>query len=122
MLTFTKGDYKVFAIQFPVSVGDLTGCTVFFTAKRAEDIETANPTDSNAVIKAQEGDHDHPQADAANSKTVMTVEPDDITGPVGEYLCDFQIVDANGRPRTYKKANGDLLDCRITPEATQRTS
>ncbi len=122
MLRFTKGDFRQFAVRFPTSVGDLTGCTVFFTAKKEKDINKDDPQDALAVIKAQESNHAHPAADPENSVTVMTVNPADVTGQPGDYLCDFQIVDANGRPRTYKKANGDLLDCRITPEATQRTS
>jgi hypothetical protein len=121
VLNFTKGDRTQFAVQLPGSP-DLTGCTVFFTAKRREDIETVDPDDELAVVRGQESAHDHPAAAPETGRTVITVLPEDVTGPVGEYLCDDQVVDAGGHPTTYKKWNGDLLKCRISPEATQRTA
>ncbi len=121
VLNITKGDHTQFAIQLPGSP-DLTGCTVFFTAKREEDLDTDDPTDNLGVAKGQETLHDHPEAAPTTGRTVITIDPADVTGPVGEYLCDVQVVDSGGKVTTYKRWNGDLLPCRITPQATQRTA
>lgn len=122
MLKITQGDDKSFGVQLPGNP-DLTGCTVFFTAKREEDIATTNATDSNAVIKAQESAHSHPSAAPTTGKTVITLSAAVTSAAAtGIYLYDIQLKHSGGKIRTYKKANGKLMKCEVTPQATQRTS
>lgn len=120
MLRITRGDDKDIPVRFPF---DLTGSTVYFTVKSDVTVEANDPTDTNAVIKAQEDAHDHPDADPQNGLTVITLSHT-VTGAEivvpGDYVYDIQLIDAGGKRRTAKKSNGDLPPCKITPESTQR--
>ena len=123
MLKITRGDDKSFGVTLP-GTPDLTGCTVYFTVKPEALVDAVDPTDDNAIIKAQESDHDHPSADPTNGKTVITLSAA-VTGAEdvipGEYVYDIQLKDTAGKIRTYKKSNGELPKCEVTPESTQRT-
>jgi hypothetical protein len=46
-------------IPFTLTGVDLTGQTLFFTAKPASKLDTTDPSDSNAVIKASTTAHDN---------------------------------------------------------------
>jgi hypothetical protein len=124
MLRITRGDDKSFGVTLP-GAPNLTGCTVFFTVKPEDLVDKVDTDDSNAVIKAQESVHDHPAADPANGKTVISLTAAVTGGPKavpGEYVYDIQLKDSGGKIRTYKRSNGELPRCQITPEVTQRTT
>lgn len=120
MLKITRGDYKAVPVRVPF---DLTGWTVMLTVKREADVNKDDPSDQMAVIKVDESQHAHPSADPVHGLTIVVI-PESVTtaAPVGDYVYDIQLVDPDGRPRTAKRANGDLPPCQVTPQATQRSA
>ena len=80
-----RGD--TYSIGFQVAM-DLTGTTVFFTAKADFD---ADPTDGNAVIAVEQTNH----IDPTNGKTTIDLSATDTTVQPGEYYYDIQIKDGS---------------------------
>lgn len=68
---------------------DLTGATVYFTAKKRPD---AILDDSSAIIRKDIVEH----VDAANGDTVLNLTVDDTNVAPGRYKADFRIVFADG--------------------------
>lgn len=103
-----RGDRKDMNIRANT---DLTGKTVWFTAK--VDIYPLDATDSTAVIQKSTSSH----IDAVNGITVIEFMHNDTKNVVpGLYYCDIQIVD-DGQPITTQ-----IFRMEVTPEATQRVS
>lgn len=72
---------------------DITGWTLFFTAKR----RLSDP-DSEAAIAKEVTQH----TDAENGITHIVLTPDD-TSDVGNLKADIQVVDDQGKVQTYRK-------------------
>lgn len=68
---------------------DLTGCTVYFTAK--PEIDT-DDTDSNAIIKRDITSH----TDAANGVTGFTTTVEETDHEAGRYIADVWVENAAG--------------------------
>ena len=80
-LNILRGD----SYSISVNMGmDLTGTTVFFTAKPAL---TDDATDTTAVISVEVTSHD----DAANGVTTIALSPTDTNVAPGEYYYDIQV-------------------------------
>jgi len=79
-LWFIRGDSS--SINFTVSM-DLTGATVFFTAKPT----TGDDADSTAVIEVEVTDH----TDPVNGVTVIGLSAANMDVPPGKYYYDIQI-------------------------------
>lgn len=97
------------AIDFTLPGVDLTGATVFFTAKPAL---TDDATDSSAVISVEVVSHTDPTAGV----TVIPLTASDTSVTPGIYFYDIQI----------KKASGDIMSIparkmRIWADVTRRT-
>lgn len=115
MLKITRGDDKSIAITFPTGT-DLTGCTVFFTVKPETEVNATDPSDANAVIKAQTSSHTNPTA----GQTVITLTHTDTGAAApGDYVYDIQLKDSGGNITTY--GNGPK-PCRVLADVGQRTS
>lgn len=77
------------SIDFTIADKDLTGATVFFTAKSAID---ADATDAEAVISVEVTDH----TDPTNGTTVIPLTATDTTVTPGTYYYDIQVKEADG--------------------------
>jgi hypothetical protein len=107
-----RGDTS--SIQFEFSEGgtptDLTGATVYFTAKPALVNDVA---DSSAVIEVEVTSHTDPTA----GKTLIPLTSTDTDVAAGVYFYDIQV----------KKANGDIISIparklEIFQDVTRRTT
>lgn len=99
------------SINFTVAGVDLTGATVFFTAKSA--IEADDAADATAVISTETVSHIDPTAGA----TVIELSPTDTNVTPGLYYYDIQV----------KKASGTIVSVparkmRIWADVTRRTT
>lgn len=80
-LFIIRGD----SLNIPFTVNmDITGATVFFTAKAALDNDVA---DTSAVISVEVTSHDDP----ANGSTTIPLSTSDTNVTPGEYFYDIQI-------------------------------
>lgn len=77
------------SIGFTFSGVDLTGATVFFTAKPTI---SNSADDSDAVISVEVTDHDDP----TNGETTIPLTSSDTNVAPGEYFYDIQIKAADG--------------------------
>ena len=77
------------AIGFAMASTDLTGATVFFTAKPAL---TDDATDTNAVITKEVTSH----TDTTNVRTSIDLDPTDTDVEPGIYFYDIQVKSASG--------------------------
>lgn len=110
-LQIIRGDDVSISVTFTDSNGDpvdITGATVFFTAK--SDIHDA---DADAVISKEVTSHD----DAANGQTTISIADTDTDGLDGIYKYDIQLKDSSGSISS--SIAGDL---EILLDVTQRTS
>ena len=87
---------------------DLTGATVYFTAKTAFDNST---DDSTAVISKDVTSH----TDPTNGVTVISLAASDTNVAAGEYVYDIKLKKATGVQTTVKV--GELV---ILPAVTNR--
>ena|ERR1035437_294321 len=90
---------------------DLTGSTVFFTAKPSID---ADASDAAAVISVEVSSHTDPTA----GKTSIPLTAADTTVTPGEYFYDIQVKEAGGTTIVsipYRKLE-------IVPDITRRTT
>lgn len=88
--------YRGATYDEPLSLGmDLTGATVYFTAKAAFDNDT---TDAAAVIAQDITSH----TDAAAGITQLTLSSSVTDIPPGDYVCDVQVKMADGTVIIYK--------------------
>lgn len=87
---------------------NLTGATVYFTAKTAYDNSI---TDSTAVILKDVTSH----SDPTNGRTVITLTSTDTNIPAGEYVYDIKLKKASNVQMTVKV--GELV---ILPAVTNR--
>lgn len=85
-LFIIRGDTA--SLPFTVDM-DLTGCTVFFTAKSTI---SNSADDSDAVIEVTVTDHDDP----INGITTIPLSASDTDVTPGEYYYDIQIKDGDG--------------------------
>lgn len=74
---------------------DLTGATVYFTAKTDYDDDM---TDTSALIKKDITVHD----DALNGISRLTLTSDETTIPTGKYKCDVHVKTADGTVIIYE--------------------
>lgn len=101
----TTREIEIELVQEELPV-DLTGSTVFFTAKkRYED------PDDNAIIQLDVTDH----SDPANGKTILTLTPELTNVKPGKYLYDIKVEFADG---SILAVTADALE--ITSIITQR--
>lgn len=82
-----RGDTASINLEVPEI--DLTGCTVFFTAKAAFDDDV---TDAAAVIAVETTSHTDPEA----GETTINLSPADTTVTPGIYYYDIQVKDGSG--------------------------
>lgn len=105
-LNLIRGD----SYSISVNLGrDLTGATVFFTAKPAL---TNDTDDANAVIEKEVTVHD----DAAAGQTTIALTPSDTDVEPGEYYYDIQV-----------KSGSDIVSTpvrklKVYADVTRRTS
>ncbi len=107
-LFIIRGDSA--SIDFAIAGTDLTGATVYFTAKPAL---TDDATDTSAVITKEVTSH----TDPTNGKTVIDLDPSDTNVTPGIYYYDIQV----------KKASGAIVSIparklRIWADVTRRTT
>jgi hypothetical protein len=90
-ITLIRGDTSSIDFEFTSSGSaiDLTGATVFFTAK--PDL-TNDTTDSTAVISVEVTSHTDPE----NGQTIIPLTDDDTDVTPGIYLYDIQLKRADG--------------------------
>ncbi len=90
-INIIRGDTSSIAFEFSESgvATDLTGATVFFTAKPAL---TNDTTDSTAVISVEVTSHSDPTA----GKTIIPLTDDDTDVTPGIYWYDIQVKKADG--------------------------
>lgn len=81
-ISLIRGDTST--IEFTLEGIDLTGATVYFTAKPAYDDDV---TDAAAVIAVEVTDHDDPE----NGHTIITLSNTDTNVTPGEYFYDIQV-------------------------------
>jgi hypothetical protein len=80
----------------PLPLGmDLTGATVYFTAKAAYDSDT---TDAAAIIKKDIISH----TDAVNGITTLLLTSSDTDKEPGNYICDVHVKKADGTVIPYE--------------------
>lgn len=88
--------YRGATYDEPLELGmDLTGATVYFTAKAAYD---ADVTDAAAVIAQDITSH----TDAAAGITQLTLSSAVTDVTPGEYICDVQVKTSDGTVIIYK--------------------
>lgn len=107
-LFIIRGDSA--AINFAMAGVDLTGATVFFTAKPEL---TDDAADTNAVITKEVVSH----TDPTNGTTIINLDPADTNVTPGIYYYDIQV----------KKADGQIVSIparklRIWADVTRRTT
>lgn len=106
-MTLKKTTNESIEVDFGSSV-DLTGATVFFTAKK-----NMSDLDAAAVIKKDVTSH----SDPTHGKTVITLTTSDTNVPVGNYFWDIRIKDASGNI-----TNTEQEILKVAAVVTQRTS
>lgn len=89
-INLIRGDSSSIAFEFTEggTASDLTGATVFFTAKPAL---TNDTTDSTAVIEVEVTSHTDPTA----GKTVIPLSSTDTDVTPGIYFYDIQVIRAD---------------------------
>lgn len=95
MVTVYKGDSKRIDLTFQNddgSVLNLSGCTVYFTAKRSY-----TEPDSEAIIAISNSVHDIPES----GKTHITLSGSNTNVCPGDYFAGFQLQDASSGVSTY---------------------
>lgn len=107
-ITLIRGDNS--SINFTLEGVDLTGATVFFTAKSAIDDDA---TDSSAAIAVEVTDHTNPEA----GETVIPLTSSDTDVTPGQYFYDIQV----------KKGDNTITSIRyrkleVIADITRRTS
>lgn len=111
-LTIIRGDTT--SIDFELTDGgdpvDLTGATVFFTAKSAID---ADATDAASAISVEVTSHTNPTA----GETLIPLTASDTTVTPGEYFYDVQVKNLSGTILSipYRKLE-------VVADVTRRTS
>lgn len=105
-----RGDDKSFKVTITEdgAAKDITGWTVFFTAKKK-----LSDTDAEAIIQKDITSH----TDAANGITHIILDQDDTDQAIGTYKCDIQVLDDSSKIQTYK-----VLTFIIEQDVTLRTS
>lgn len=92
-----RGDSSSIAFEFTEGgvASDLTGATVFFTAKPTLD---ADATDAAAVIKVEVTDHVDSDGNpsATQGKTTIPLSASDTSVTPGTYFYDIQVKRVNG--------------------------
>lgn len=95
--------YRGATYDEPLPLGmDLTGATVYFTAKPDYDSDV---TDAAAVIKKDIVAHD----DAAAGISRLTLSSSTTDIEPGEYICDVQVKTASGDVIIYKPNKLEIL-------------
>ena len=102
-----RGDSS--SINFTIDM-DLTGATVFFTAKPAL---TDDAGDTTAVIDVEVTDHTVP----TSGQTVIPLSNTDTDVTPGEYYYDIQIKDASGNITSIKPRKLEVV-----ADVTRRTT
>ena len=89
-MTLIRGDSKSIKVQLEEAENyDLTGATVYFTAKPAI---TNDIDDVTAQIRVQTTQHSHP----TQGETIIYLTPANTNIPPGKYYFDIQIKYADG--------------------------
>jgi hypothetical protein len=111
-LKLIKGD--TYSIRFELTNDnepvDLTGSTVYFTAKAAFDDDTA---DNAAIIAVEVTDH----TDPTNGLTDIPLSASDTTADAGEYYYDIQVKKADASIASIKYRKLEIYE-----DVTRRSS
>jgi hypothetical protein len=110
-LEIKRGDSKSWTLYFRDEDGvniDITGWTIFFTAK-----ENVDDIDDNAKIKKTITSHTSPTL----GETKIELTPDDTNLVIKSYVYDIQIKKSTGEIQTI--IEGNVV---VTKDITQRTS
>lgn len=83
-LFIIRGDTVTIDVIFPM---DITGATVFFTAKPIADLNADDPTDTEAVISVSTTNH----VDAPNGHTQIVLSSTDTDVTPAKYYYDLQV-------------------------------
>lgn len=104
-----RGDSS--SIELTLEGIDLTGATVFFTAKAEIDNDA---DDSTAAIAVEVTDHDNP----TGGHTIIPLSASDTNVTPGEYWYDIQVKDSDGTTITSIRAR----KLEVFADVTRRTS
>ena len=112
-LEITRGDDVSIDFTYKDADGaaiDITGYTLFLTAKPAIDADTG---DAEAVISAEVTSH----SDAVNGESIFTLTAAETTQTPAIYLADVQVKNTGG-----SIVSSSLFNLVIKPDITRRTT
>lgn len=106
-ITLIRGDSNSIIVNFDGV--DLTGATVFFTAKSV--LDTADDTSADIAIEVTEFD------DPTSGEVIIPLTPEDTTVDPGDYFYDVQVKDSDGNIKSipYRKLT-------VVADVTRRTT
>lgn len=113
-LMFYRGD--TVGIPFTLTGVNLTGTTVYFTAKPIASIVTDSTADAAAIIAVQTTTH----TDPINGNTVINLTPTQTNVLPGTYDWDLQTKDISGNIQT--RVGKVLPQLTVLADVTRRTT